>query len=69
MKGSDTMIYTRFGTEVEIHGGDTKTGDVSIIRVGIDFKPLKTTIAELRADGGINEIMAEVDRINKLVNA
>lgn len=62
------MIYTRFGTEVEIHGGNIETGEVSIIRIGIDWKPLKTTTAELRADNGINEINEAIERVNRAVN-
>lgn len=59
-------IYTRFGGEVEIVKGDydyQEKGEIDIKRLD-DGKIMKTYIHELKADGGINTIIEEIERVN-----
>lgn len=62
MKG-DKMIYTRFGSFVTINNGNKETGDVCVMRK--DGSTLDTHISQLKADGGIEEIMNAIDEVEK----
>lgn len=52
------MIYTRFGSEVEIIKSDSDSGDVTVKRK--DGSQLECAISELKADDGFNEIYEAV---------
>ena len=52
------MIYTRFGSKVEIVKSDKDSGDVTVERE--DKSLLECSILELKADDGFNEIMEAV---------
>jgi len=54
------MIYTNFGTPVEVIGGDIEEGFVTISRLD---EPGQTTtpINTLKADGGIEEIIQAIE--------
>ena len=57
------MIYTQYGSEVEIIASNEEKTMVNVKFVEDGFIDTKSVI-ELKADGGINEIM---DAINKLI--
>ena len=53
------MIYTRFGSEVEITGYNANTGDVEIKYPNGDLKEVPKY--ELKADGAIQEIEGAIE--------
>jgi len=60
------MIYTKFGTQVDVVGGDVRKAEVEV-RMG-DGEILKTFVGELKADGGLREIIDEIWRANEKYN-
>ena len=56
------MIYTRFGTEVEIVGATyTVSGEVDYVTIRYDDgEEREVEVYELRADDGMDEIMETV---------
>ena len=61
------MIYTRFGSEIEIIAAHVKTGNLNIKHVedGEHGQPVPAHISELKADGGIEEINEAIEAITK----
>ncbi len=58
------MIYSRFGGEVTIIGGNVEKGEVDIILS--DGETVKETyINELKADDGLTEIIEAIEKVNK----
>ena len=49
------MIYTMFGSEVQILYGDIKTGEIQVLRKS-DAVIFNLCISELKSDGGLDEI-------------
>jgi hypothetical protein len=57
------VIYSRFGNEVEICGGDSFKGIATVKRE--DGKTEKVFVGFLKADGGIDEILAQINAANE----
>ncbi len=58
------MIYSRFGSEVEIISGDVKTGLVTCRYVD-DGQIFDTTTAYLKADNGLGEIVKAIEWLSR----
>ena len=59
------MISTRFGTIVEVLGGDVGTGAIDWRRVEESADVLhRGFICDFKADGGASEIIAAIDVAN-----
>lgn len=57
------MITTRYGTPVQIIGGNFDKGTVDVQRE--DGSVLKTYVYELKADGGAGEIVRAILKANE----
>ncbi len=57
-------INTRYGSEIRILAYDEETGDVEIERL-VDGEQFLCHISELRADGGIHEIVQASVAVSK----
>ena len=56
-------IYTQFGSEVKIISGNVHSGDVNI--KFDDGEILQSQIINLKSDGGIQEVLDEIEAANE----
>lgn len=69
------MVYTRFGTEVTVTGGDVEKGTIDYVAhykrrahfAARDIERRDHRISDMKADGGITEIQAEIAAANRCV--
>lgn len=54
------MVYTRFGSPITVTSYNAETGDVTFVYRDDRRGVRKTHVSELKADGGIAEILAGV---------
>ncbi len=59
------MIYTRYGSEVEIVKTATMVNGILILKRIADDKELQFTANELRADGGFREIDEAINALTR----
>ena len=57
-------IYTRYGSEVEIIASNADKTMVNVRFIEDDFIDTKSVL-ELKADGGINEIMEAINAVTR----
>jgi len=62
------MIYSRFGSEFRIVGGNMDTGYLNARRMSDNKLFENIHIMEYKADGGIQEIEAAVKAANKKID-
>jgi len=64
--GGVEMIRTRFGTEVDVVGGDMGKAEVDVRM--LDGTILKVFVYDLKAEGGLSEIIEAISKANQKYN-